>query len=318
MKIKRIGLRSLKTIISVTLCFIIAGVFPQLSPAMMAAAATTAINISIFDSFRSSFDRIMANITAIILAFLLQTTGQVNPIGVAVAMLILVIICNIFNWQYVIGSATIFFVFVLEVPYFTNRNFTNYAINRIFDTFIGTLVGLIVNAYVLRPRQEKYLLSSYKKAYIHIRRSFKNLMEEDKSVDEIGLIDLLTKINENYRNLRNDVKLRMNENVNTITVSKLNNLFRIAVSLIIELNDVEEMPKLTKKNEELLLCFFKGDFEKEHEVKSIQDEEYYSRYNYEVRKTVHTLESIEYNIREFSKMYEKMEKKWYLESKDIK
>lgn len=317
MKIKRIGLRSLKTIISVTLCFIITGIFPQLSAGMLAAAATTAINISIFDSFRSSFDRIMANVTAILLAFLLQTTGQVNPVGVAVAMLILVIVCNVFNWQYAIGSATIFFVFVLEVPYFTSRNFTNYAINRIFDTFIGTLVGLLVNTYILRPRQEKYLLQTYKTAYIQIRSAFKDLMEVDKSVEEIALIDLLTKINENYRNLRNDVKLKMNENINTITISKLNNLFRIAVSLIIELNDMEEIPKLTEENKELLLIFYKGDFEREYSSKLSIDSEYYTRYNYEVTKTVHTLESIEYNIREFSKMYEKLGKKWYLESKKM-
>ena len=317
MKIKRIGLRSLKTIISVTLCFIIAGIFPQLSPGMLAAAATTAINISIFDSFRSSFDRIMANVTAILLAFLLQIMGQVNPIGVAIGMLILVIVCNIFSWQYIIGSATIFFVFVLEVPYFTDRNFTNYAINRMFDTFIGTLVGLLVNTYVLRPRQEKYLLQSYKRAYLKIRSSFKDLMEVDKSVEEIALIDLLTKINENYRHLRNDVKLKMNENINTITISKLNNLFRIAVSLIIELNDMEEIPKLTEYNKELLLRFYKGDFEREYATKLPVDSEYYSRYNYEVRKTIHTLESIEYNIREFSKMYEKLGKKWYLEGKDM-
>ena len=302
---------------AVVISFVMAEIFPALSPAMMAAASITAINVSIFWSFRSSFDRIMANITSIIIAYILQVVGQVNPFGVAVGMLSMVIICSIFNWRYYIGSATIFFVFILEVPYLASQNYEVYSINRIFDTIIGTLIGLVINTFIFRPRQEKYLLTIYRKSYVNLRKEFKALLTEDKSVNEFKLIDDIATINECYNNLRNDIKLKMNSNVNTVTVSKLNNLFRMALSLIIELNDIEEQPKISESNNELLLAFFKGDYKSNHETMSEfdADNEYYNRYNYEIKKIIHTLESIEYNIYEFTRMYEQLENSWFKEGK---
>ncbi|QZO75907.1 FUSC family protein [Helcococcus kunzii] len=315
MKRIKIGNRSIKTVIAVFFAFVIAGIFPELSPGMMSAAAITAINISIFESFRSSFDRIMANVTAIIVAFILQLIKQVNPVGVAIGMTIIVCVCTIFNWQYSIGSAAIFFVFVLEVPYFAKQDYRLYALNRIFDTVVGTGIGLLVNAYILRPRQEKYLLSVYRSTYKDMRNEFKALLADDKTVDEFKLIDSVSKINDTYKNLRNDVKLKMNSNLNTVAVSKLNNLFRMALSLIIELNDIDEKPKLSNKNYIMLQQFFKGDLECQHQIVDDVDSEFFLRYNYEITKIIHTLESIEYNILEFTKSYEKLENVWYKENK---
>ncbi len=312
-----IGSRSLKTVLAVTLAYFIAGIFPELSPGMMSAAAITAINISIYDSFKSSFDRIMGNLIAIFMAFLIQYTGQINPIGVAVAMTVIVLVCSIFNWQYAIGSATIFFVFVLEVPYYQETDLYLYSLNRIFDTLIGVLIGLVINTFFLRPRQEKMLLQTYRESYILLIKSLQELIAEDKSADEQELINSIMRINQSYTRLTNDVKLRMNQNVNTVTISKLNNLFRVAISLIIDLNDVEETPILTEENQELLLKFFKGDFEYKNPEGNINSE-FNQRYNYEIRKIVHTMESIEYNINEFSIRYDKLKDEWFRESKDIR
>lgn len=305
MKFRKIGLRSTKTIIAVAICFGIAQIFPELGPGMMSAAAITAINVSIFNSFRSSFDRVAANLVAIFMAYLLLLSGQTNFVGAAIAMTAIVLICNIFNWQYSIGNAAIFFVFVVEVPYYASQDFSVYAANRVMDTLLGTMVGLVVNALIFRPKQEKFMLNAYRDAYVKIREDFKNLISYDIAVDEYKLIDIIHKMNETFRNLDADIKLKFNENVNTITVFKLNNLFRMAISLLIELNDIEERPVISKENEELLMFFFKGDFEHIHQICESPSREFDVRYNYEVKKLVHTLESIEYNIGEFSNRYYK-------------
>lgn len=310
---KLMGLRSIKTIIAVVIGYVIALFFPALNPAMMGAAAITAVNSSIFTSFRSSFDRVMANITAVMTAFLLQYIKLVNPLGVAIGLLIIITVCNTFDWKYVIGSASIFFVFVLDVPY-GNRNLQVYAFNRILDTLIGSFLGLMVNAYVFRPRQDKFLLSTYRDAYKNLRKGFKDLLEFDKSVDEFELIDKLSKINFISQKLRKDIRLKMNEDVNIVTVFKLNNLFRSALSLIIELNDLDEVPIISEKNYKLLLNYFKGDFNCPFKVDEIKND-FDTRYNFELEKLIYTLESIEYNLYEYTKMYNKQKNKWYLETK---
>lgn len=308
-----IGLRSLKTILAVFLIYIIAEIFPELNPAMMAAAAITAISSSIFDSLKSSFDRVMSNIVAILVAFMLQSINQVNQYGVTLGMAVIITICYFFNWQYTLGSAFIFFVFVLDVPY-ANKNLEIYALNRIIDTLIGSVIGLLINTYVLRPRQEKVLLNAYRTSYLSLRSALKNLLENDISVDEVKLIDELSQINYISKRLRKDIKLRMNENINTVTVSKLNNLFRSALSLIIELNDLDENPIITKKIYEELLVYFKGDLNTSYIVGEIENN-FDRRYNFELGKLVHTFNSIEYNLHEFTKMYNEQENKWYLERK---
>lgn len=310
---KIIGLRSIKTILAVFLVYLISTFLPQLNPAMMGAAAITAINSSIFDSLISSFDRVMGNVTAVIIAFILQSMEQVNEFGVTFGMFLIVSVCYFFKWQYTIGSSLIYFLFVLDVPY-TNGNLEVYAFHRIMDTVIGSLMGLLVNTYVFRPRQEKVLLNSYRAGYKDLRQAFKDLLQEDKSVDEVNLIEKLSSINYISKKLRKDIRLKMNENVNTVTISKLNNLFRSAVSLIIELNDIDEKPIIKKENYDLLELYFKGDFVSAFEIGNIESN-FDMRYNFEITKLIHTLESIEYNINEFTKMYNKQDNKWYLERK---
>lgn len=313
MKFKIMGLRSLKTIIAVLVSYIVSVFFTGLNPAMLSAASITAVNSSIFDSFRSSFDRVSLNIVAVIVAFLLQALDLVNPIGVTIGMIIIVLFCNFFKAQYAIGSCSIYFVFVLQVPY-ENQNLETYAFNRIMDTIIGSAIGLLVNTFVFRPRQEKYLLMTYRNSYLHLRSGFKDLLEEDKSVDEFKLIDDISQINHSSNKLKKDILLKMNENINTVTVSKLNNLFRTALSLIIELNELDEYPTISEKNNDILNRYFKGDFESAFKIGQPEDE-YDIRYNYELTKLVHTLESIEFNLNEFQKMYNRSKEKWYLERK---
>ncbi len=310
---KVIGLRSLKTILAVFLIYIIAEIFPELNPAMMGAAAITSISSSIFDSLKSSFDRVMSNIVAILVAFMLQSINQVNQYGVTLGMAVIIVICYFFNWQYTLGSAFIFFVFVLDVPY-ANKNLEIYALNRIIDTLIGSVIGLLINTYVLRRRQEKVLLNAYRTSYLSLRSALKNLLENDISVDEVKLIDELSQINYISKRLRKDIKLRMNENINTVTVSKLNNLFRSALSLIIELNDLDEKPIITKEIYEELLVYFKGELNTSYIIGEIENN-LDRRYNFELGKLVHTFNSIEYNLYEFTKMYNEQENKWYLERK---
>lgn len=207
----------------------------------------------------------------------------------------------------------IFFGFVLSVP-FSNQNLEAYAFNRIVDTLAGSAIGVIVNAYVFRPRQEKFLLESYRKSYIKLRNGLKDLIEEDKSVDEIGLLDDISQINDNSRKLKQDIKLKMNEKINTVTVSKLNNLFRTALSLIIELNELDESPVISEKNIDVLNEYFKGDFTNGFET-GIPATDFDIRYNYELKKLVDTLESIEYNLQEYTQMYGRSKQQWYKDKK---
>lgn len=311
---KIMGLRSFKTIVTVVIAYLIAEFIPALNPAMMSAAGITAINVSMSDSLKSSFERIATNVFAVLIAFLLQAIGQVNPFGVAIGMIIIIIFCNLLNYQNVIGSAAIFFVFVLDVPY-SNQNLEIYAINRVLDTIIGSILGLLVNTYLLRPRQEKFLFTAYRTAYLRLRQGFKDLLEEDKSVDEYKLIDDISRIHEFSSKLKKDMRLKLNENVNTVTVSKLNNLFRTALSLIIELNELDEYPIITEKNNDELNLYFKGDFNSTFEIGESSND-YDRRYNYELTKLIHTLESIEYNLYEFTQMYNRAKEKWYLERKE--
>ena len=314
MKRKIMGLRSLKTIIAVTIAYFVGYFIPNLSEAVMAAAAITAMDVSISDSFKSGFVRIFTNIIAIITSFILQSLNLGNPVGIAIGLTFIILLCNLLNVQNLIGTTSIFFVFVVDVAY-TNQNLEIYALNRMIDTVLGTIIGLLVNAWIFRPRREKYLFNSYRSTYIDLRNGLKDLLEEDKSVDEFYLIDSVSLIHDNTKRLRNDTRIKMNEGINSITVSKLNNLFRTALSLIIELNELDDYPIITEKNRDELALYFKGDFKLAFDVGEPVSE-FDERYNYELSKLIDTLESIEYNLHEYTTMYNRIKDRWYLERKN--
>lgn len=310
---KIIGMRSLKTALGVIISVSIANLLNLQSPSMVASATIISLANNMHDSVDKSINRMLATIVGVLMAILFQLLNLVNPITMGLGVLIIIIVCNQFNWSQALVLATIVFIVIMSNSFTSDMELVIYSFNRLLDTFIGASVGLFINFAIAKPKPEYFLIQAYKNAYDTIYHGFKKMVIDNKyKIDSQALMDSLLDININYNNLRNNNKIAMNAHVDIISVEEINNKFRLVISLILEINDLEFRPKTNEETLALLNNFYQEDLRPLIHKNNLDSIETYTDfYNYELQKIIITLIKIEHNLEKFVAIYgNKDHKKW--------
>jgi uncharacterized membrane protein YccC len=145
----QIGLRNVKTAVAVMLCVLISQALRLEYPFYAAIAAIISMESSMALSFRAGRNRMMGTLVGAGLGLLFAILQPDNALLCGVGMVLLIWICNRFEWNSSISIAGI--VFLAIMVNMGGRNPLAYSLNRILDTTIGISVALLVN-YLLFPR----------------------------------------------------------------------------------------------------------------------------------------------------------------------
>lgn len=167
MKFPKVGLRMIKTVISVYICFIIA-FLRNTSAFYSAIAAVISLQTGITDSLKAGLNRIKGTLIGgsigIILITILEHTnievkGLLYYTIVAVVTLPLIYLVVLFNQSSAVFiSCVVFFSIVINRSDTVDPIF--FGIGRMFETFIGIFVSWGVN---IIPMYVKSLISKNKK-----------------------------------------------------------------------------------------------------------------------------------------------------------
>lgn len=310
---KIIGMRSLKTALGVIISVSIANLLNLQSPSMVASATIISLANTMHDSVDKSINRMLATVVGVLMAILFQLLDLVNPLTMGLGVLIIIVLCNQFNWSQALVLATIVFIVIMSNTFNSDLEIIIYSFNRLLDTFIGAAVGLFINFAIAKPKPEYFLIQSYKNTYDKIHQDFRQMViTNNEKIDSQELMDCLLDINTNYNNLRNNNKIAMNAHVDIISVEEINNKFRLVISLILEINDLELRPRVNEETIELLNNFYQEDLRDHIDENNIDSiEKYTDFYNYELQKIIITLIKIEDNLKKFVNIYgNKDHKKW--------
>ena len=98
MKIEKIGMRTIKTALAVSLTIFIAQVLNLKSP-FAGIAAIIAMQSSVSESFNMAKNRMLSTILGAITALLFSLIAPENPFFIAIGVIIIIYLCNIFNWK---------------------------------------------------------------------------------------------------------------------------------------------------------------------------------------------------------------------------
>lgn len=146
----KIGMRTIKTGIAVALCMLLFHYTNRGTPALAALAAV----FSLRENWRTSFDfgktRIFGNAVGALIATLLvliqQFTGYsfvIELFGVAIGQMLVIIICDRLNYhEGIIGGTATYMITYFTIPAGATHL---YALNRVFDTVIGSMIAILVN-----------------------------------------------------------------------------------------------------------------------------------------------------------------------------
>lgn len=298
-----IGMRSIKTAAAVIIALIAVDLLQLKSPSIVATAVITAMATNIHESFAASLFRTLSTLIGVVLAIAFQLLNFANPFSAGLGVLIIIIACNLLGIQKALVLATLIFISVLTYEFETDRDLVMYAVYRLIDTMVGSIIALVVNIVLFRPKQEKFLIESYLALVPQIETSLIDIVNGRK-INHSQLIEGLYLLNTNYRNLRNDTKYKMNEHIDIINIEELNNKFRMAISILIDINHMDNSNNLTKKSVDFVNNYYNEKILPESEMEDTDLVTQFSIvYNYEVRKVVITLKSINNALDKFVKIY---------------
>ncbi|MDO4774734.1 MAG: aromatic acid exporter family protein [Aerococcaceae bacterium] len=147
----KIGLRTTKTVIAVGVTLTLFEWWNR-QPAMLAAlSAVYSMQQSHETSVNYGKFRIFGNTIGVVVAILIARLGLLISLDPSVfrvlasmlGVLLIIVICNALNLSTsIINSTATFFVVLLNTP---SMHLWDYGANRILDTIIGAIIGILIN-----------------------------------------------------------------------------------------------------------------------------------------------------------------------------
>ncbi|MGY3703493.1 FUSC family protein [Vagococcus martis] len=186
----RIGLRTLKTAIAVMCCIIFFHITHRGSPMVATLAAVFALREDMSTTMSFGKSRILGNtiggISGILYYLCLlklpnQSIGEIFLVPFFVLVTITISI-RLKNEKGIIGGVATLLFLCFSIP--KTSSFT-YAIDRVIDTFIGTLFAILWNYLIKSPLEDKEETLEEKKEQLAIKkREVASLEEEIDSMEK--------------------------------------------------------------------------------------------------------------------------------------
>ena len=156
----RIGMRTFKSALAVFICILIFQIFDRGAPMIAALSAVFSLRQDLTATFTFGRSRVIGNflggLTAIVyvlLSILFHHNFAVELIGLPILVAFVIITSDgINNNAGLISAVATLLMITFTVP---ESDSLTYTFQRVFDTFIGTVVAIGVNSLIRPPKKEE-------------------------------------------------------------------------------------------------------------------------------------------------------------------
>lgn len=286
MKFRKIGMRNIKTAISVSICVALAHVFNREYIFYAAIASVIAMQSSVTDSFKAGKNRILGTIAGAVIGFVCAFISPNNIILCGVGIVILIFICNSLGWNKSITISCI--VFLAIMLNLNGRSPFMYSINRIIDTFIGITVAVLVNYFILPPKHWDKLYDQYILAIDKVFIIIEEKLCNHKKVNLDKLENEILKLESNLNTYTSELRIRQQENV---YIDKIKKIINVCNEIYIHLKIIESIEKVCGLNESNYAKV--ADMFSKEPIKEKGKDEISTVFNYHVEKILNLLDKLE-------------------------
>jgi uncharacterized membrane protein YgaE (UPF0421/DUF939 family) len=234
MKLKKykIGMRTIKTGIAVAIGLFIAELLGLNSHLFVGIGAISTMQASVSESFVNGKNRMLATVMGALVAVLIEFLFPHNVIFLGLGIIIVIQILNILGWKNSIALAGIVFI---AVSLNTDIAIIPSAFNRTLDTFVGIVVGVLVNYFIATPNIDK-LFSLFRDEFLLKAKDYSYKLTVAKSVvDIVSLREDLVELEKLQVLIENDTKINIAKNKeriqSTITIHKMQDIYSSLSSL---------------------------------------------------------------------------------------
>ena len=146
----KVGLRTIKTAVSVFLCLLL---FPN-EPFFACLTAVICVQDTVASSVKMAINRGLGTIVGAIIGLLFLIICRYfkfNIQSIAIGIIVVIYSCNLLKKPGAINVSCIAFLGVTTIHAFTDPFY--YATNRIIETLFGILIALLINKFILPPKE---------------------------------------------------------------------------------------------------------------------------------------------------------------------
>ena len=172
-------MRTLKTGIAVVLTCILTGFFVD-NLFYAATACVVTMQDTIKTSFKMGSQRVFGTLIGGAVGFLLFLVMPKNPILCGIGIMIVIKLCEIFKLSSLVVSSVTFFSLYLG---YINSAPLAYSLQRIFDTSIGVIMGLIINYVMARPNYYNNTMNEFTKIKELFKENVRNIVIDKKNLN---------------------------------------------------------------------------------------------------------------------------------------
>lgn len=208
----KIGARTIKTGIAVTISMFICALFDIDSVIFAGAATVLNLQPSVGLSLHNAREQLSVHFTSIGLAVILGYTVGSNPLIMGLVTVLIILIGNRMRWKAGSVGGVMAAIFILSSP---GSEFLQHALTRSIAIFIGVAVALLVNLTIVRPNYREPLLTKLTelnnliaayfalgvRSYLHLPavepetgdkkvKEIERLFRESQKIYELYLLDL--------------------------------------------------------------------------------------------------------------------------------
>lgn len=288
MKIKRIGMRTIKTVLAVTLAIGIGQLLNLKSPFFAGIAAIMAIQTSVSESLSKGRDRIYGTVLGAIIALIFSIIAPENTFFIGLGILIIIYVANIVGWT---KSAQLSMIVFLSIMLnYEEGNRIAYALNRILDTLVGLVIGTGINYFIVPPKVEGKIEELFKNMYLQIIVMLQSIIWKEEQVCLEELKKDLAATEENYNIYKKDIKYDFKKKNTSINSELMFDLFEKTYNHLTIICKIEKIPYIDDKNKLHLQKLFNKEIPRQSEI-DIDDVDII--YNYHLKNILTKLSLIE-------------------------
>lgn len=251
MKLKKVGMRTIKTAITVSLTIFIAQLLNLKSPFFAGIAAIIIMESSVSESIHKAKNRMYSTIIGAIIALIFSFIAPLeNPIFIGVGTLIIIHLCNMLELKESITLATI--VFLSIILNYEEGSRISYALNRTLDTFVGLIIGTLVNYFICPPRVDDNLCDSVDSIYLDLKSMIENIIWTDEEISFEPLRKKIIDLEENHILLKKEARLKLSKSGQPSTFEQIFNLFENIYNHLSIIDSINITPYINEQNKKSL------------------------------------------------------------------
>lgn len=284
----KIGMRTIKTAIAVALSVFICQLFKLTSPFFAGIAAIITMQSTVVNSFKIGKNRMLGTVFGASIGLVGSLIAPENPIAIGIGIIIIITICNFLGWKKPISIATIVFLSIMLVQKDGSR--LHYSVYRTIDTFVGIIIGVLINYFIVPPDSEIKIKASFKTLLNECNTIVKNIIYNLSDIKLDSVKNELKLLDTNFECLKEEIKLNLSKNIEYNDIQNTLTLFENLYNNLSIVSNMESNPKINNENKEKLEKLYNICLLENNDDKSLDNIDIV--YNYHIEKIIDSIEEI--------------------------